>query len=60
MKDKYKAQEKYQKEKMLTVNTKYKKDFVLEYREALKTLNYKNSDVIREAMQKVIDKAKKK
>lgn len=49
----------WQKEKMLSVSARYNKEFVNEFRKALETLNLKQSDVFREAMQEVIEKANK-
>lgn len=47
------------KENMALVGSRYKKDFVEEYREALKKLNLKNSDVIRNMMLEIIERSKK-
>lgn len=49
----------WSKENMLSVAAKYNREFVLEFRDALKKLNLKQSDVIRNAMQDVIDEANK-
>ncbi len=56
---KYKAQEKYQKEKMGTVLVKYRKDFVDEFKEACNTLGVSQSAIVREAMEATIERAKK-
>lgn len=48
----------WQKENMLSVKVAYKKDFVIEFRDACRKLGLKQSDVIRNAMQKVIDQSK--
>ena len=57
--NKYSAQKKYQKNNMLSISVKYKKDFVLEFRKALEKLDLKQSDIFRQAMQDIIDKSKK-
>lgn len=59
MKDKYAAQKKYKKEHMLQIKATYKKEFVQEFNEALDKLNLRKSDVIREMMISIINKAKK-
>lgn len=59
MTGKYDAQNRFHKEKMLQVKASFKTDFVIEFREALETLNLKQADVIREAMILTIEKAKK-
>lgn len=48
----------WSKENMLTVNQKFKKEFVIQFREACKKLGLKQSEVIRTAMQEIIEKAK--
>lgn len=50
----------WSKENMLAVSARYKKEFVEEFREALKTLGFKQSDVIRNMMQEIIEQAKDK
>lgn len=54
-------QSKYQNEwiktNMRSVSAKYKKEFVEEFKEACTTLNLKQSDVFRDAMQQVINNA---
>ena len=57
--NKYSAQKKYQKNNMLSISVKYKKDFILEFRQALKKLDLKQSDIFRQAMQDIINKSKK-
>ena len=57
--NKYSAQKKYQKNNMLSISVKYKKDFILEFRQALEKLELKQSDIFRQAMQDIIDKSKK-
>ena len=56
-------QQKYQndwnKKNMKSVSASYKTEFVEEFRSALKTLGLKQSDVIREMMQEIIEKADK-
>lgn len=59
MTGKYDAQNRFHKEKMLQVKAAFKKEFVLEFREALETLDLIQADVIREAMILTIEKAKK-
>lgn len=49
----------WKKENMLSISVRYNKSFVMEFRDALKKLGLSQSDVIREAMQKVIDESKK-
>lgn len=51
--------EQWTKDNMLNVSAKFKSDFVLEFRESLKLLNMKQSDCFRNAMQEVIEKAKR-
>ena len=50
----------WKKENMLSVQAKFKKDYVLEFRTACAALNIKQSDVIRQAMDDVIEQAKSK
>ena len=45
---------------MSTVIAKYKKDFVLEFKEACKALGVTQSEVIRKAMEETISKAQEK
>lgn len=47
------------KKNMGHINVQYKRDFVDEFKEACKTLNIKQSQVFREAMEKTIEEAKK-
>lgn len=47
------------KSNMKTVSVSYKTDFVTEFREACEKLGIKQSAVFREAMEAVIEKAKK-
>lgn len=58
--DQNKYMQEWSKENMLAVSVRYNKQFVEDFREALKVLNLKQSDVIRVAMQDIIDKAKDK
>lgn len=51
-------QSRYDKKNMASVGARYKKEFVTEYNESLKKLNLRNSDVIRKAMNQVIEQAK--
>lgn len=53
--NKYMAE--WRKENMLRVSAAYKKEFVLEFREACDKLGIKQSEVIRDAMQEIINKA---
>lgn len=48
------------KKNMVAISGKYKKEFVQSFRDACKFLGIKQSDVFRNAMQNVIDEAKKK
>ncbi len=48
----------WNKKNMKSVGAQYKSEFVNEFKSALKVLNISQSQVIREAMQNVIDKAK--
>ena len=48
------------KKNMKSVSASYKTEFVEEFRSALKTLGLKQSDVIREMMQEIIEQANKK
>lgn len=57
--NKYSAQKKYQKNNMLSISVKYKKDFILEFRQALEKLDLKQSDIFRKAMQDIIEESKK-
>lgn len=49
----------WRKENMKTVRGTYKNEFVNEFKEACKKLGITQSDVIREAMEMTIQKAKK-
>lgn len=48
----------WDKKNMKLAGSRYKKEFVDEFKEACLKLNIKQSDVFREAMKKVIDEAK--
>lgn len=48
------------KENNATVKASFKKEFVLEFKEACKVLNKSQSSVIREAMEKIIKEAEEK
>ena len=50
---------KIRQKNMAFVNAKYKKEFVLEFKEACKSLGITQSEVFREAMIKTIERAKK-
>lgn len=54
-----KYMEKWKKENMSCISAKYKKEFVLEFKEACNKLGIKQSDVFRKAMQNTIEKANK-
>lgn len=49
----------WNKKNMKSVGAQYKSEFVDEFKAALKVLNIKQSQVIRDAMQATIDKANK-
>ena len=51
---------KWRAEKMMRVSATYKNEFVLAFREACQKLGVTQADVIRNAMQEMIDKANKK
>lgn len=50
----------WQKQNMLSVSSRYNREFVEQFRDALKITGQSQSDVIRKAMQEVIDQAKNK
>lgn len=58
MEKKIRPQDRYDKKSMATINTKYRKEFVEEFKEACNYLNKSQSEIIREAMIKTIDEAK--
>ena len=49
----------WDKKNMKLAGARYKAEFVDEFKEACATLGIKQSDVFREAMQKIIDQSKK-
>ena len=49
----------WDKKNMAFVGSKYKREFVEEFRESLKVLGKKQSDIIREAMEAVRSEAQK-
>lgn len=51
---------KWRAENMMRVSATYKNEFVLAFREACQKLGVTQADVIRNAMQEMIDKANKK
>lgn len=57
--DQAKYMQEWSKKNMALVSARYKKEFVEEYRNSLKKLNLTNSDVIRNMMNEIIEKAKK-
>lgn len=59
MEDKYKAQKKYAKSNIKKLSCSYQAEFVDSFREACNKLGIKQAEVIRKAMQQVIDEAKK-
>ncbi|WP_282195151.1 hypothetical protein [Thomasclavelia cocleata] len=60
MKDKYAAQKKYAKKNIKKLSCSFQGEFVDEFASSCKKLGIKQSDVIRETMQKIIDQAKQK
>lgn len=56
--DQSKYMQEWAKENMKTVNCRYKAEFVDSFKEACVKLGIKQSDVVRHAMQEVIEKAK--
>lgn len=60
MEDKYQAQKKYAKKNIKKLSCSFNKEFVDQFRDACKSLDITQSDVIRQAMQVTIDKANKK
>lgn len=58
--DQIQYQNSWIKENNATVKASFKKEFVLEFKEACKVLNKSQSSVIREAMEKVIKEAEEK
>lgn len=59
MEDKYAAQKKYGKKNIKKLGCSFNKDLVDEFAEACRKLNIKQTDVIKKAMQEVIDQANK-
>ena len=57
MDDKYKAQKKYAKSHIKKLGCSYPAEFVDAFKDACKTLGVKQSEVIREAMNKIIEQA---
>lgn len=60
MEDKYKAQKKYAKSNIKKLSCSFNKDFVDEFKEACQTLGVTQSQIVREAMQNTIERAKKR
>jgi len=58
MENKYAAQKKYAKNNLKKLSCSFKKDFVEEFADSCRKLDIKQSDVIRKAMQDIINKAK--
>ena len=58
MDDKYKAQKKYAKSHIKKLSCSHPAEFVDAFRDACNTLGVKQSEVIREAMNKIIEQAK--
>ena len=52
--------QKWKKENMTIVSARYKNDFVSEFKNACKILGISQSDVIRQAMIRTIERAQKK
>ncbi len=59
MEDKYKAQKKYAKSNIKKLSCSFNKDFVDEFKKACQTLGVTQSQIVREAMQNTIERAKK-
>lgn len=59
MEDKYQAQKKYAKKNIKKLSCSFNKEFVDQFRDACKSLDITQSDVIRQVMQETIDKAQK-
>lgn len=59
MDDKYKAQKKYAKSHIKKLGCSYPAEFVDAFKDACNTLGVKQSEVIREAMNKIIEQANK-
>lgn len=57
--DQKKYTQEWDKKNMKLAGARFKKEFVDEFKEACALLNIKQSDVFREAMQKIIDQSKK-
>lgn len=57
--DQSKYQNDWNKKNMKRVSANYKSDFVDEFKASCKALNLSQSEVIREAMQQTIERAKK-
>lgn len=57
--DQIQYQNSWIKENNATVKASFKKEFVLEFKEACKVLNKSQSSVIRDAMEETIKKSKK-
>ena len=57
-KDKYTAQKKYAKSNIKKLSCSFKKEFVDFFADSCIKFNIKQSDVIRKAMQDIIDQAK--
>lgn len=49
----------WQKEKMSAITVRYKKEFVQEFKEACKSLNKSQSEIIKQAMIQTIEEANK-
>lgn len=58
-KDKYKAQKAYAKKNIKKLSCSFQKEFVDEFVQACKTLEIKQTDVIKKAMLETIEQAKK-
>lgn len=58
MSKKYESQEKYRKEKLMIVKASFKKDFALEFKSACKKLGITQAEVIKNAMEEIIEEAK--
>ena len=57
--DQKKYTQEWDKKNMKLAGARFKKEFVDEFKDACASLGIKQSDVFREAMQKIIDQSKK-
>lgn len=57
MSKKYESQEKYRKENLMIIKASFKKDFALKFKTACKKLGITQAEVIKNAMEEIIDEA---